>query len=79
MSPEALADVSSSLKKMVTKVEGGLRAVNQLSESWPVNSLEVWAPSVDGGPQNGSDYYDIEFPDEMVSGNADDTHQMAAG
>ena len=46
VSPEALVrGVSSSLEKMVTKVEGGL------SGSWPVDSLEVWAPSVDEGPQ----------------------------
>ena len=47
---EALEEVSLSLKTMVARTEGALRTVNQLGESWPVDSLEVWAPSVDGGP-----------------------------
>ena len=60
VSPVALKEVSSSLKTMVAKMEGRLRTVNQLSESWSVDSLEVWAPSVDGGPQ-------IEIPSGVVS------------
>ena len=59
-SPEALKEVSACLKTMVAKVEDGLRTINQLGESWPVASLEVWAPSVDGGPQ-------IEHPSGVVS------------
>ena len=39
--------ITGSLKGLVAKVGGGLRAVDQLSESWPVGSLEVCAPSVD--------------------------------
>ena len=62
---------------MVAKAEGGQRALNQLSVSWPVDSL-VWASSVDGGPQ-------IELPaglpGEGIPGEVveDDTHQAAAG
>ena len=41
VSPEALEEMSSSLKTMVAKMEGGLRTVNQLGESWPVDSIEV--------------------------------------
>ena len=52
VSPGALAEVSLSLKKTVTKVEGGLRAVNLLSESWPVDRLEVRTSN--GAPGRGN-------------------------
>ena len=38
---EALREVSSSLKTVVARMEGGLRTVNQLTESWPMDSLEA--------------------------------------
>ena len=50
--PEALTGVSLSLKKMVTKVGGGLHAVNLLSESWPVDRLGVGASN--GAPGRGN-------------------------
>ena len=59
--------MASSLKLLVDRAEKGLRTVNKISESWPVDSLAVWAPD-DGGPQ-------IELQGEVVSA---DTQQMVA-
>ena len=46
--PEALEEVSSSLETMFAKMEGRLRIAYHLGESWPVDSIAVWAPGVDG-------------------------------
>ena len=48
VSPGALDEVAPSLKLLVDRAEKGLRTVNKISESWPVDSLAVWAPD-DGG------------------------------
>jgi hypothetical protein len=37
-------EVASSLKLLVDRAEKVLRIVNKVSESWPVDSLAVWAP-----------------------------------
>ena len=50
ISPGALGEVAMSLKLLVRKAEKALRTVNKAGESWPVDSLAVWAPD-DGGPQ----------------------------
>ena len=50
LSPEALREVAVSLKLLVRRVEGGLRMLNTVGESWPVDALEVWAPE-GMGPQ----------------------------
>ena len=50
VSPDALSEVASALKLLVRRAETALRTVNKAGESWPVDSLAVWAPD-DGGPQ----------------------------
>ena len=50
VSPEALGEVASALKLLVRTSEKALRTVNKAGESWPVDSLAVWAPD-GGGPQ----------------------------
>ena len=65
VSPDAL--VATGLKLLVRRAEKALRTVNKAGESWPVDSLAVWAPG-GGGPQ-------IELQDNMVS---PDDQQMAA-
>ena len=75
--PEALAEVSSSLEALAMRVECGLRTVNKLGETWPVDSLEVWAPGVGGGPQ-------IELPGRAGRRQGawrpeSDAQQVAAG
>ena len=61
---------------MVARMEGGLRTVNQLSESWPMDSLEPRGvgTNVDGGPQ-------IEIPSGIMQGDVteDDTQPVAVG
>ena len=52
MSPDALSGVASALRLLVRGTETTLRTVNMASESWPVDSLAVWAPEEDG-PQFG--------------------------
>jgi hypothetical protein len=59
MSPDALSEVASALKVLVRSSETALRTVNKAGESWPVDSLAVWAPD-GGGPQ-------IELQIDMVS------------
>ena len=51
--------MATSLKLLVRKAEKALRTVNKAGESWPVDSLAVWAPE-DGGPQ-------IELQIDMMS------------
>ena len=53
MTREALGSISSNVKRMVAKIESRLRTVNHLGESWPVDTLEKWAPDVGGGEQLG--------------------------
>ena len=67
VSPDALGEVASALKLLVRRSETALRTVNKAGESWPVDSLAVWAPD-GGGPQ-------IELQIDMVS---PDDQQMAA-
>ena len=50
---EALGVISSSVRRMVKRIESGLRTINQLGETWPVDGLEEWAPDVSGGEQLG--------------------------
>ena len=59
VSPDALGEVASALKLLVRTSEKALRTVNKAGESWPVDSLAVWAPD-GGGPQ-------IELQIDMVS------------
>ena len=42
--------MAAGLKLLVRRAEKALRTVNKAGESWPVDSLAVWAPE-DGGPQ----------------------------
>ena len=51
-SPDALSEVASALRLLVRSTETALRTMNMVSESWPVDSLAVWAPEEDG-PQFG--------------------------
>ena len=50
VSPEALSEVAAGLKLLVRRAEVALRTANKACESWPIDSLAVWAPE-DGGPQ----------------------------
>ena len=50
VSPDALSEVAAGLKLLVRRAEAALRTVNKAGESWPMDSLAVWAPE-DGGPQ----------------------------
>ena len=61
VSLDALGEVAASLKLLVRGAEQALRTGNTAGESWPVDSLAVWAP--DGrGPL-------AEFQDDTVSPN----------
>ena len=51
--------MASALKLLVRSAETALRTVNTAGESWPVDSLAVWALD-GGGPQ-------IELQIDMVS------------
>ena len=42
--------MKNTCKLLVRRAETALRTVNKAGESWPVDSLAVWAPD-DGGPQ----------------------------
>ena len=68
VSPEALGEVAASLKLLVRQVEKTVRTVNKVGESWPMDSLAVWAPDGDG-PQ-------VELQIDMVS--SDDQQMVAA-
>ena len=48
VSPDTLGEVAASLKLLVRRAEQALRTVNKAGESWPVDSLAVWAPDGDG-------------------------------
>ena len=50
VSPGALGGVAAGLKLLVRRAETALRTVGKAGESWPMDSLAVWAPE-DGGPQ----------------------------
>ena len=50
MSSEGLSEVATSLKLLVRRAEKALQTVNKADESWPMDSLAVWAPD-GGGPQ----------------------------
>ena len=65
VSPDVLGEMASSLKLLVRRAEKALRTVNKAGESWPVDSLAMWAPD-DGGPH-------IELQSEVMS---PDTQQM---
>ena len=45
VSPDVLCEVATSLKLLVKRSEKALRAVNKAGESWPMDSLAVWAPA----------------------------------
>ena len=55
VSPDSLGEVATSLKLLVRQAEKALRTVNKASESWPVDSLAVWAPALqaDSTEMNG--------------------------
>jgi hypothetical protein len=55
--------VAASLKLLVRRAEQALRTVNKAGESWPVDSLAVWAPDGDG-PQMELQI-DVAPPDEQ--------------
>ena len=44
VSPDALCEIATGLKLLVKRSEKALRAVNKAGESWPMDSLAVWAP-----------------------------------
>ena len=67
VSPDGLSEVASALKLLVRRTETALRTVNKAGESWPMDSLAVWAPDEDG-PQ-------MELYRDMMS---PDTQQTAA-
>ena len=51
MSSEAIGAVASGLKLMVSKMEKGLRTINQFQLQgliWPVDNVMVWAPDASG-------------------------------
>jgi hypothetical protein len=48
VSPDALSGVASALRLLVRSTETALRTMNMAGESWPVDSLAVWAPEEDG-------------------------------
>ena len=62
-----MGEVAAGLELLVRRAEKALRTVNKAGESWPVDSLAVWAPD-DEGPQ-------MELQNDMVS---PDAQQMAA-
>ena len=68
VSPDALGEVASALELLVRRSETALRTVNKAGESWPVDSLAVWAPD-GGGPQ-------IELQIDTVS--SEDQQMVAA-
>ena len=45
VSPDVLCEIATSLKLLVKRSEKALRAVNKAGESWPMDSLAVWAPA----------------------------------
>ena len=45
VSPDALCEIATGLKLLVKRSEKALRAVNKAGESWPMDSLAVWAPA----------------------------------
>ena len=60
---DALGEVATGLKLLVRRAEEALRTVDKAGESWPVDSLAVWAPDHgDGGPQMGLQS-DVMSPD----------------
>ena len=63
MSSDAIDTVASGLTLMASKMEKGLRSINQFSKSWPVGSLVVWAPDIGGGSQ-------LELQEEVMSSDA---------
>ena len=53
MSSEVIDKVASGLRLMVSKMEKGLRSINQFQlqgSTWPMDNMVVWAPDA-GGPQ----------------------------
>ena len=59
VSPDSLGEVAASLKLLVRRAEQALRTVNTTGESWPVDSLAVWAPD-GGGPH--AELQDVSAP-----------------
>ena len=45
VSPDVLCEIATGLKLLVKRSEKALRAVNKAGESWPMDSLAVWAPA----------------------------------
>ena len=56
MTLETLGIVSSSVRRMVRRIESGLRTINQLGVTWPVDGLDTWSPDVGGGEPLGQVY-----------------------
>ena len=66
---EVVDKVASSLRLMVSKMEKGLRSINQFQlhrSVWPVDNVAVWAPDAGAWPQ-------LEFQEATMS---PDTQQM---
>ena len=62
VSPDGLSEVASGLKLLVRRAETALRTMNKAGESWPMDSMAVWAPE-NGGLQ-------MELQSDIVSPDA---------
>ena len=62
VSPDALSEVATGLKLLVRRAEKALRTVNKAGESWPMDSLAVWAP--------GNEELQIEIQSDVMSPDA---------
>ena len=62
VSPDGLSEVATGLKLLVRRAEKTLRTVNKADESWPMDSLAVWAP--------GNGELQIELQNDVVSPDA---------
>ena len=68
MSADALGEVARSLKLLASRAEQALRTVNTTGESWPVDSLAVWAP--DGRGPHAELQDDTVSPDDLQTAAA---------
>jgi len=62
VSPDALCEVATGLKLLVRRAEKALRTVNKAGESWPMDSLAVWAP--------GNEELQMEIQSDVMSSDA---------
>ena len=62
MSSGVIDTVASGLKSMVSKMEKGLRSINQFQlqgSIWPVDNMMVWAPDASGSQLEMADNQQI--------------------